>query len=207
MTNREKPPGTRVGRLTITGRAGTYTEGSGRTRILYRVKCDCGREEDIRANRLSGPKRVGACTTCRTPVCRACGASLARPTRFRVCSAECRRILTAIYAQESRMRRGDAARIATVAANRARIAAMSPEERAAWKAAKAASDRRLRAFKAGDPEWIATRRARRRAAYAEMAATEDGLRKINASARRKRAIQSFTAAIMTLRSISDADAS
>lgn len=97
--------GERIGKLTITGIFGRYQQGKVE-RIVYTAACDCGRTEQVQAHRLSGPKAITACTVCRTPTCRWCGASLGGPTMARTCSPGCRRALNAQIAAESRARGG-----------------------------------------------------------------------------------------------------
>lgn len=150
--------GERVGKVTIlspAGHAGRY--------LIWRCVCDCGREEDIPASRLT---QDTACSACRTRICRYCGIKLddGRPPQSRTCSLECRRALNAVLAQESRARRAldDTNFTADRAAyNRARIA-QSPEARAG----KRASDRRHYKRAKLDPIRIAAERERRALYYA-----------------------------------------
>ena len=177
-----------IGKLTVLAPSGEYLEGR-RSRLLYTVRCDCGREEQVKAHRLAaGPKQLTACSDCRTPVCRSCGAKLNGPTRRRTCSPQCRRELTALLASVSRDRGGAALLEARVAFNARRLAE-NPDAQDAKRAGDRAryarcvqddpsfrdrENARNRDYydrKSADPAWVEAQRLksieRRRAAEAD----------------------------------------
>lgn len=84
--------GRRFGRLTVLT-AGDVPEGRKRDRMLWHVRCDCGREEAYAQYRLVRGE-IEACSHCRGYPCAACGTHIPMAVGARsTCSAECRVLL------------------------------------------------------------------------------------------------------------------
>lgn len=188
--------GQRHGLLVITADAGRSVS---RYRV-YRVACDCGREEEVAAYRL---QRIDRCSACRTPSCRVCGVSLGGPTRRRTCSPECRRALNAVLARESYVRGGDGARERACQYNRDRQAALDAATRATELERKRAQDRRRHRELSDDPAWRESER-RRKAAYETARSSDPTWREKQAAKMRKqRAEQEAAAMLRDLQSIAE----